>query len=145
MKLFQKHVELTVFWLTCLLAGGIAAVSWWLELLHSGACTPMMTVQCLLFFLLTSAASYPLKSGDSVFDKWNRWSRQSHWHFLLAPLFIRILCSLLRPYQLPADTEEWLWAAGAHVISYAFLLFILFLFGWDKNSPDMLKNKGNEK
>lgn len=144
MQLFQKSAEKTIFLLTCLLAGGIAAVSWGFEVLLHGSSALEMTAQCLLFFLLTAAAACPRKTGETIYMKWFYWCRRSRGHFLTAPLFILLLCSLLHPYRLPGETEEWLWIARAHLISYFFLLFILYLFGWDKNSPDLLNSGSHD-
>lgn len=135
----ERYADRAVFGLSCLFAAGVAVISWAFAVLLHGAAPLEMTIQCLLFLLVAAAVTWPRRNGQTLFLRWMRWSRRARWHFALAPAFLMLACSLLRPYGLPSNPEAWLWNAVAIAISYSVLLLVLYVTGWDGNSPDLLE------
>lgn len=135
----QDFSERSIFCLTCILSVGIAAISWSYAILLLQASPLTMTIRCLIFALCLIIAAKPRTNKMPLYVRWLYLCRRSHWYFLLTPIFILVLCSLLHPFYLPISLTELLLSAGGYLFLYIFLLCILFISGWDKRSPDLLQ------
>lgn len=132
-------MNINLFQICCVFGVIMPIISVIARLLIGAAVGPQMAIRGILFFLCMAVLGYASNGGKSLILRWVNWSRKKRIHFLISPLFLLAIGSLLNPYDITYSAAHLTKIVAMCIVSYAACLWVLWVVGWDHSSPDIEK------